>query len=179
MRRRIRASSISRPRATARSSTSPASCSSSWPGWTSPTFPYKGTGPAVQDLMGGQVDLFITTPAGVVSQIQAGKLKGLAVTSQKRLPSLPNVPTAAEAGLKGYELDSWFALYAPAGTPADVVQLLNTEVNRILQSPEVRKKAQDAGTEVETMTPQQFAEFTRKELDHWGRVIRDARISVE
>jgi len=141
--------------------------------------PYKGTGPAVQDLMGGQVDLFITTPAGVVSQIQAGKLKGLAVTSPKRLASLPNVPTAGESGLKGYELDSWFALYAPAGTPADVVQLLNTEVNRILQAPDVRKKAEDAGTDVETMTPQQFAEFTRKELDHWGRVIRGAKISVE
>ncbi|MGZ5269112.1 MAG: Bug family tripartite tricarboxylate transporter substrate binding protein [Ramlibacter sp.] len=141
--------------------------------------PYKGSGPAVQDLMGGQVDLFITTPAGVVSQIQAGKLKGLAVTSPKRLASLPNVPTATEGGLKGYELDSWFGLYAPGGTPADVVQTLNTEVNRILKTADVRKKAEDAGTDVETMTPQQFGEFTRKELDHWGRVIRGARISLE
>jgi len=141
--------------------------------------PYKGSGPAVQDLMGSQVDLFITSPAGVVSQIQAGKLKGLAVTSPRRLTALPNVPTATEAGLRGYELDSWFGLYAPANTPVDVVQLLNTEVNRILRTPDVRKKAEDSGTDIETMTPQQFGEFTRKELDHWGQVIRGAKISVE
>ncbi|MEY2952312.1 MAG: hypothetical protein RLZZ401_399 [Pseudomonadota bacterium] len=141
--------------------------------------PYRGSGPAVQDLLGGQVDIFITTPAGVVSQIQAGKLKGVAVTSKQRLSSLPSIPTAAESGLKGYELDSWFALYAPAGTPGDVVQTLNTEINRILLSPEARKKAEDSGTSVEQMTPQQLGEFTKRELDHWGRVIQGAKISLE
>jgi tripartite-type tricarboxylate transporter receptor subunit TctC len=141
--------------------------------------PYKGSGPAVQDLMGGQVDLFITTPAGVVSQIQAGRLKGLAVTSRQRLSSLPQVPTAAESGIKGYELDSWFALYAPAGTPADVVQLLNGEVGKILASSDVRRKAEDSGTAVELMTPAQLGEFTKKELDYWGRVIKGARITLE
>lgn len=141
--------------------------------------PYKGSGPAVQDLMGGQVDLFITTPAGVVSQIQAGRLKGLAVTSPQRLSSLPAVPTAAESGLKGYELDSWFALYAPAGTPGDVVQLLNAEVGKIITSPETRKKAEESGTAVERMTPAQLGEFTKKELDYWGRVIKGARITLE
>jgi len=141
--------------------------------------PYKGSGPAVQDLMGGQVDLFITTPAGVVSQIQAGRLKGLAVTSRQRLSSLPQVPTAAESGLKGYELDSWFALYAPAGTPADIVRTLNTEVGRILSLAEVRRKAEDSGTLVELMTPAQLGEFTQKELDYWGRVIKGARITVD
>ena len=141
--------------------------------------PYRGSGPAVQDLLGGQVDMFITTPAGVVSQIQAGKLKGIAVTSKQRLSSLPNVPTAAESGLKGYELDSWFALYAPAGTPADVVALLNTEVNKIIVSPDARKKAEESGTGVEQMTPQQLGEFTKTELDYWGRVIKTARIAVE
>lgn len=141
--------------------------------------PYRGSGPAVQDLLGGQVDMFITTPAGVVSQIQAGKLKGIAVTSKQRLSSLPNVPTAAESGLKGYELDSWFALYAPAGTPADVVALLNTEVNKIMASPETRKKAEESGTGVEQMTPQQLGEFTKTELDYWGRVIKGAHIAVE
>jgi tripartite-type tricarboxylate transporter receptor subunit TctC len=141
--------------------------------------PYKGSGPAVQDLMGGQVDLFITTPAGVVSQIQAGRLKGLAVTSRQRLSSLPQVPTADESGIKGYELDSWFALYAPAGTPADVVQLLNAEVGKILASPEVRRKAEDSGTAIELMTPAQLGEFTKKELDYWGRVIKGAKITLE
>ena len=141
--------------------------------------PYKGSGPAVQDLMGGQVDMFITTPAGVVSQIQGGRLKGLAVTSRQRLASLPQVPTATEAGLPGYELDSWFALYAPAGTPADVVQLLNAEVNKILVSADVRRKAEESGTLVETMTPQQLADFTRSELERWGKVIKGAKITLE
>ncbi len=141
--------------------------------------PYRGSGPAVQDLMGGQVDIFITTPAGVVSQIQGGRLKGLAVTSRQRLSSLPNVPTAAESGLNGYELDSWFALFAPAGTPADIVQQLNAEVNRILLTPDVRKRADESGTSAETMTPVQLAEFTKKELDYWGRVIKGAKITLE
>jgi tripartite-type tricarboxylate transporter receptor subunit TctC len=141
--------------------------------------PYKGSGPAVQDLMGGQVDLFITTPAGVVSQIQAGRLKGLAVTSKQRLSSMPQLLTAAESGLKGYELDSWFALYAPAGTPADIVQLLNAEVGKILSTAEVRRKAEDAGTAVEIMTPAQLGAFTKKELDYWGRVIQGAHITLE
>ncbi len=141
--------------------------------------PYRGSGPAVQDLMGGQVDMFITTPAGVVSQIQAGKLKGIAVTSKKRLSSLPNVPTATESGLKSYELDSWFALYAPAGAAADIVQLLNTEVNKILAAADTRKKAEDSGTDVEQMSPQQLGDFTRKELDYWGKVIKGAKITLE
>ena len=141
--------------------------------------PYRGAGPAVQDLMGGQVDLFITTPASVVGQIKAGKLKALAVTSPVRLAALPQVPTTVEAGLKGFQLDSWFALYAPAGTPAEIVQQLNAEVGRILQSPEVRRKAEEAGTTVEVMTPAQLADFTRKELDHWGRVIKGSKITAE
>ena len=141
--------------------------------------PYKGSGPAVQDLMGGQVDLFITTPAGVMSQVQGGRLKALAVTSKQRLASLPNVPTAAESGLPGYELDSWFALYAPAGTPPEIVQQLNAEIGKILQAQEVRRKADDSGTSVELMTPAQLASFTKKELDYWGTVIQKARISVE
>ncbi len=141
--------------------------------------PYKGAGPALQDLLGGTVDMFITTPASVQAQITAGKIKALAVTSQARLSSLPNVPTANEAGLKGFELDSWFALYAPAGTPADVVQQLNAEIGKILRAPEVIKKAGDSGTSVDIMSPQQLADFTAKELDYWGKVIRNAKITAE
>jgi len=141
--------------------------------------PYKGAAPAVQDLLGGQVDLFFTTPASVVSQIKADKLKALAVTSQGRLSSLPQVPTATESGLSNFNLDSWFALYAPAGTPAEIVQLLNGEIGKILAMPDIRKKAEDAGTAVEQMTPAQLAEFTRKELDYWGRVIKNANITAE
>ena len=141
--------------------------------------PYRGSGPAVQDLLAGTVDLHITTPASVVAHIKSGRLRALAVTSPKRLTSLPDVPTATEAGLKGYDLDSWFALYAPTGTPAAVVQQINAEVNKILQTPEVRKKAEDSGTAVEAMTPAQLGEFTRKELDYWGNVIKSAKITAD
>ena len=141
--------------------------------------PYRGSGPAVQDLLAGTVDMHITTPASVVAHIKSGRLCALAVTSSKRLTSLPDVPTATEAGLKGYDLDSWFALYAPVGTPAAVVQQINAEVNKILQSPEVRKKAEDSGTAVETMAPAQLGDFTRQELDYWGNVIKSAKITAD
>ena len=141
--------------------------------------PYKGAGPAVQDLLGGQVDLFFTTPASVVSHIKADKLKGLAVTSNSRLSSLPQVPTTRESDLKDFTLDSWFALYAPAGTPNEVVQQLNAEIIKILASPDVKKKAEDAGTMVEHMGPAQLGEYTRKELAYWGRVVQDAKISAD
>ena len=141
--------------------------------------PYRGSGPAVQDLLGGQVDLHITTPASVVNHIKAGKLKGLAVTSAERLTALPQVPTATESGLKGFTLDSWFALYAPAGTPSDIVQQLNTEVAHILANPEIKKKAEDSGTAVEIMTPAQLGDYTKKELETWGRVIQNAQITAD
>ena len=141
--------------------------------------PYKGAGPAVQDLLGGQVDLFFTTPASVVSQIKADKLKGLAVTSSARLSSLPQVPTTRESDLKDFTLDSWFALYAPAGTPNDIVQQLNTEMAKILANPDVKKKAEDAGTLVDHMGPAQLGEYTRKELAYWGRVIQGAKITAD
>lgn len=141
--------------------------------------PYKGAGPAVQDLMAGQVDLLITTPASVVAQIKGDKLKALAVTSNSRLSALPNVPTASEQGFKNFNLDSWFALYAPAGTPPEIVKKLNTEINKILARPEIQKKAEDSGTSVEQMTPAQLGTFTQKEYDFWGKVIKSANISAE
>lgn len=141
--------------------------------------PYRGAGPAVQDLIGGQVDLLITTPAAVVSYIQSGRMRGLGVTSTQRLSALPNMPTVSEAGLKGYELDSWFALYGPANTPPEIVAQLNTEVTKVLLMGETRKKADESGTGVDTMTPIQLADFTRKELDRWGKVIRSAQIRLE
>ena len=141
--------------------------------------PYKGAGPAVQDLLGGNVDVFITTPASVVSQIKAGKLRALAVTSEARLTSMPDVPTVAEAGVPQFKLDSWFALYAPAGTPADVVQALNQAVNKALLLPDVKKRAEDSGTTTEVMTPAQLGSFTKKELDFWGQVITKANITLD
>jgi tripartite-type tricarboxylate transporter receptor subunit TctC len=141
--------------------------------------PYRGSGPAVQDLMGGQVDMFITTPAGVVSQIQAGRLRGLAVTGKKRLGALPQMPTTDEAGLPNYELDSWFALFAPAGTNPEIIQRLNLALGSALNSPEAKTKAENAGTTIQTMTPAELGEFTRKELDRWGKVIQTSKMTVD
>jgi len=141
--------------------------------------PYRGAGPAVQDLLGGQVDLFITTPASVVGQIKAGKLRALAVTGNARLAALPDVPTVAEAGLKDFTLDSWFALYAPAGTPPDVVETLHAATGKILAAPEVKRRADEAGTAVEQMSPAQLGDYTRKELAHWGQVIKSSKIAAD
>lgn len=141
--------------------------------------PYKGAGPAVQDLMAGQVDLFITTPASVVGQIKGDRLKALAVTSQARLPALPNVPTATEQGMKNFNLESWFALYAPAGTSPEVIKKLNAEVNKILSRPDIQKRAEESGTTVEIMTPAQLTTYTQKEFEYWGKVIKTSNISAE
>jgi tripartite-type tricarboxylate transporter receptor subunit TctC len=141
--------------------------------------PYRGAGPAVQDMLGGNVDIFVTTPASVISHIKAGTLRALAVTSDARLASLPDVPTVAQAGLPQFKLDSWFALYAPAGTPADVVQTLNQAVNKILQQPDVKRKAEDSGTTTEVMTPAQLGAYTKKELEFWGQVIKKAQITLD
>jgi tripartite-type tricarboxylate transporter receptor subunit TctC len=141
--------------------------------------PYKGAGPAVQDLLGGQVDLFFTTPASVVSHIKADKLKGLIVTSNSRLTSLPQVPTSREADLKEFTIDSWFALYSPAGTSPEIVNQINAEIAKILAMPDIKKKAEDAGTMVDHMNPSQLGEYTRKELEYWGRVIQSAKITAE
>ena len=141
--------------------------------------PYKGASPAVQDLLGGNVDIFITTPASVVAQVKAEKLKALGVTGNTRLTSLPNVPTVAEAGFPQFKLDSWFALYAPAGTPEHVVQSLNRAVGKILSQPELQKKALESGTTVELMTPAQLGTFTKSELDFWGKVIKTANVTLD
>ena len=141
--------------------------------------PYRGSGPAVQDLMGGQVDMFITTPAGVVSQIQAGSLRGLAVTGKKRLGALPQMPTTDEAGLPNYELDSWFAMFAPAGTNPEIIQRLNQALGSALNSPEAQSRADGAGTTIQTMTPAELGDFTRKELDRWGKVIQTSKMTID
>lgn len=141
--------------------------------------PYRGAGPAVQDMLGDNVDIFVTTPASVVGHVKSGKLRALAVTSAARLTSMPDVPTAAEAGLPKFTLDSWFALYAPAGTPADVIQTLNQALGKILLQADVKKKAEDSGTTTEIMTPAQLGAYTKKELDFWGQVIKQAQISLD
>jgi tripartite-type tricarboxylate transporter receptor subunit TctC len=123
-------------------------------------------------MIAGAVDIVITSPAGVVSQVQSGKALGLAVTGSKRIPMLPNVPTAAEAGLSGYELESWFALFAPAKTRPAIVLQLGDALVRTLARPEVQRRAEEAGVVAEAMTPAAMSAFTQAELRRWGELIR-------
>ena len=141
--------------------------------------PYRGAGPAMNDLIAGTVDLFITTPPSAVGHIQAGSVNALAMASKTRHPMLPNVPTAAEAGVPGFELDAWFAVYAPAGTPAPIVAKLASEIEKIVKSENFRERAEGAGAYARYMGPAELAKFTETELDYWSGVIRKAGITGE
>ncbi|MHA7685770.1 Bug family tripartite tricarboxylate transporter substrate binding protein [Cupriavidus sp. PET2-C1] len=141
--------------------------------------PYKGAGPVITDLISGQVDMFITTPPSVISHVQSGKLKALAYAGPKRHPSMPSVPTTAEAGLPGYEVESWFALFAPAQTPPAIVQRLTMEVKRIVESEAYRKKIEEQGAFAAYMDPSTLGKFVEKELATWSRVIKDANIRAD
>ncbi|ANN79617.1 Bug family tripartite tricarboxylate transporter substrate binding protein [Bordetella flabilis] len=140
--------------------------------------PYKGTGPALNDLLGGAVDMTITTPPPLLGQIAAGKLRALAVTGKTRLPSLPDVPTAAEAGYPDLVVSSWFAMYAPANTPKAVVDKLSGEIEKIMRTEEFRKKAAEQGAEAEYMGPEALGKYTREELVRWKTVVDNANIKA-
>jgi tripartite-type tricarboxylate transporter receptor subunit TctC len=141
--------------------------------------PYRGSGPAIADMLSGQVQLFITTPPSVLQHIQAGKLKGIAVTGKTRHPGLPQVPTTAEAGLPGFELEGWVALFAPAGTPAEAITRLAAAVKASVESPDVVSKAKAAGLEIRFLPPAALAEVVRTETAGWAKTIKSANITVQ
>jgi tripartite-type tricarboxylate transporter receptor subunit TctC len=144
--------------------------------------PYRGTAPSVSDLLAGQVQLLFTGVPALLPHIKAGKIRALAVSSTKRLAVLPDVPTVAESGLPGaagFEADQWYGLVAPAGTPADVVALLNQHVNRALDSEEVRTRLAAEGAEPTPATPQAFGALIAREIPRWNKVVRNARITVD
>jgi len=141
--------------------------------------PYKGTGPALNDLLGGAVDMTITTPPPLLGQIAAGKLRALAVTGDARLPSLPDVPTAAEAGYPDLIVSSWFAMYAPAGTPPEVVNKLAGEIEKIMKTDAFRQKAAEQGAEARFMGPKELGDYTREELARRHKVVKAANITAE
>ena len=141
--------------------------------------PYKGSGPAIQDVLAGQVQVFISTPPSVMQHVQSGKLKGLAVTGKNRHPGMPNVPTTAEAGLPSFQLESWVALYAPAGTPAPVIAKLTSSVKQSLALPEIKERADIAGVELRYLNPTQTDALLKKEIPFWGKAIKSANITLD
>jgi len=141
--------------------------------------PYRGSGPAIQDMLAGQVQLFITTPPSVMQHIQAGKLKGIAVTGKTRHPGLPQVPTTAEAGLPGFELEGWVALFAPTGTPAEALNRLTAAVKASVETPEVVAKAKAAGLEIRFLAAPALQEVVRAETAGWAKTIKGANIVVQ
>jgi len=141
--------------------------------------PYKGAAQALTDTLGGQVQSFMSSVPSALSQIKAGRLRAIAVTSAKRAPELPDVPTIAESGHKGFEASTWYGLLAPAGTPAAIVARLNAEVNRVLTTPEVRERLAAEGGEALGGSPEQFASFLKAEHAKWGRVVKESGARAE
>lgn len=137
--------------------------------------PYKGTGPALIGLMGGEVNMTVSSPSAAIPQIQAGKATALAVLGNERLPSLPNVPTAKEMGID-LVVTSWHGLLAPAGTPRSIVDRLSKEWVKVAAMPDTKEKMQSAGFEPYSSTPDQYSEFLKAETELWARVIKEANI---
>jgi tripartite-type tricarboxylate transporter receptor subunit TctC len=131
------------------------------------------------DLLGGNVDLGFSTVATAIGPIKAGRLRTLGVTSGRRFELLPDVPTIAEAGVPGYESVAWYGLFAPAGTPADVVRKLNAETVAVLQMPDVRRRLTESGVLPTSSSPDAFASYIAKETARWGKLIRANGIKVE
>lgn len=141
--------------------------------------PYKGSAPALTDLIGGQVQVMFDNLPSSLPQIKAGKLRAIAVTSAQRAPALPNVPTIAESGLPGFEATSWFGVVAPAGTPPAIVARLNADVNQWLQTPEAKEKLLAQGAAAAGGSPEQFAAYIRAETEKWAKVVKASGAKVD
>lgn len=141
--------------------------------------PYKGTGPALQDLLGGQVDLTFGTAPPFMPHVQSGKLRVLAVTGTQRLPSLPDAPTTAEAGYAGVNATSWFAVFAPAATPKPVIDKLTADLKKVVENPAFKQKAQEQGATADYMSPQQLGAMVKTEWSNWAQVVKSSKIEAE
>jgi tripartite-type tricarboxylate transporter receptor subunit TctC len=141
--------------------------------------PYKGSGPLATDLLGGQVTMSFDTVTPVLPHIKAGKLHALAVTTAKRSSALPDVPTLDEAGLKGFNIGTWFGALAPAATPKDVLARLNTEMVKVIQSAEFRKRMDEIGAEPVGNSAEQMAAQIRSETEKFAKLVKDAKVTIE
>ncbi len=140
---------------------------------------YKGTGPAMTDILGSTVDLLITTPPSAAGHIRNQAAKGLGLAASTRHPMLPEIPTAAESGVPGFELEAWTAIYAPAGTPQPIVDKLGAAMEKVVKSEEFQKTALEQGTYAVHMGPKELGDYTVSEIAHWGEVIKKANISLD
>ena len=140
--------------------------------------PYRGSAPAVTDLLGGTVDIMFDNMPSAIQHVRSNTLVPLAVTPATRSPELPDVPTIAEAGVEGYEATSWFGLFAPAGTPADVVETLHSAIEEALKDPGVIEKFNAQGAQVHIDTPEEFAEFIAAETEKWAKVVKESGATV-
>jgi tripartite-type tricarboxylate transporter receptor subunit TctC len=141
--------------------------------------PYRGGAPALNDLVGDHVDVYVSSLPQVLQLARSGQVKALAVTSARRTALLPEVPTLDESGIPGFDLWSWWGIVGPAGMPVDIVNALNAEIGKMLTSPELGTFLSSEGAEAETMTPQQFGALMRLETERWTKVAREANISID
>lgn len=138
--------------------------------------PYKGAGQAIIDVLGGYVDLSFASIPSVMSMVNAGKLRAIAVTSAGRVPALRDVPSAKESGFPNFEVNNWYSVAAPANTPKDIVTRLNIEIGRALEIPAIKEKVLSQGLEPKTSTPEEIASYVKSEYERWGKVIKAAGI---
>jgi tripartite-type tricarboxylate transporter receptor subunit TctC len=141
--------------------------------------PYKGGAPALNDLVGGHVDMYVSSIPQALQLVRSGQIKPLAVTSSRRTALLPDLPTLAECGTPGADAETWWGIVGPAGMPADVVHALNAEINKILTSPELVTFLTNEGAEAEPMAPQQFGDMMRREIARWTKVAHEVNISID
>ncbi|WP_251862980.1 tripartite tricarboxylate transporter substrate binding protein [Achromobacter sp. Marseille-Q4962] len=141
--------------------------------------PYKGAAQAANDLIGGQIDMYLSSVPTLIGHVRNGKMRALAVTSAERAPDLPDVPTIGERGYPGFEAVTWFGLAAPAGVPKDIVQRLNAEFNKALETPDLAAKYREQGARALTSTPAQFAQLIHDDRIRWGKIVKDSGAHVE
>ncbi|MFH1602308.1 MAG: tripartite tricarboxylate transporter substrate-binding protein, partial [Pseudomonadota bacterium] len=141
--------------------------------------PYKGSAPALTDLIGGQVDLTVIAPSATMQHIRNGRLKAIAISGEHRLVALPQVPTFTEAGLPGFDVKGWYGTVAAAGTPKPIIDKLSTEIGKILTSPDTKEKIIKLGLDPFIRTPEQFAALMKADTAKWGRVIKTADIKLK